>query len=178
MGKLITFWSPYPGQAKVTSTMCAVAGALGMQYPELEIALSHTNYASTELEERLEYRLTREEKKELYEKTGLSSLAINYMQAVLTPEKIRHCAIPLLMRSLYLFPGIGRKEISEELLYQLLTEHLTEEFSAVFLDLGSGRKELSLRLMKAAEIAVVVLPQYPPCWEKFFSEEEEYLEGK
>ena len=104
MGKLITFWSPYPGQAKVTSTMCAVAGALGMQYPELEIALSHTNYASTELEERLEYRLTREEKKELYEKTGLSSLAINYMQAVLTPEKIRHCAIPLLMRSLYIFP--------------------------------------------------------------------------
>lgn len=178
MGRLITFWSPYSGQAKVTSTMCAVAGALGIQYPELEIALSHTKLASTDLEERLEYRLTQEEEKELYEKTGLSSLAMNFMQAVLTTEKIRYCAIPLLMRSLYLFSGMGKKVISEELLFQLITEHMVGEFSAVLLDLGSGWEEQSVRFMKSADIVVVLLPQYPPSWERFFSEAETYLEGK
>lgn len=178
MGKLITFWSPYPGQGRVTSTMCAVAGAMGMEYPELDMALSHTKPDSTELEDRLEYRLTGEEQKELHEKSGLSSLSLNFMQAALTSEKIRHCAIPLLMRSLYLFPGAGKKEISDALLFQLITEHLTEDFSAVFLDLGSGRADLSFSLMKAADIVVVMLPQYPPCWERFLREEEAFLGGK
>ena len=177
MGKLITFWSPYSGQAKVTATMCAVVGALGMQYPELEIAISHTKVASTDLEERLEYRMTKEEKKEVYEKNGLSSVALNYMQAVLTSEKIKRCAIPLLMRSLYLVPGVGKKDISAELLFELLTNHLVEEFSAVFLDLGSEKTELSLKLMKEADAVIVVLPQYLPVWEQFFEEENSYLTG-
>lgn len=172
MGKLVTFWSPFAGQAKVTSTMCAVAGAFGIQYPELEIALSHIKKKSIDLEERLEYRGSGKEKRELYERTGLSSMSLNYMQGLLTSEKIRHCAIPLIMKSLSLFPGTGKKEISEELLYQLLTDHLTEEFSAVFLDLGSERNELAIRLREAADLSVIVLPQYVPCWEKLFSEEE------
>ena len=89
MGKLVTFWSPYVGQAKVTSTLCAVLGALGMQYPEFEIAIGHTKADSIELEERLDDRFCLENKKELYEKTGVSALTLNYMQAVLTSEKIR-----------------------------------------------------------------------------------------
>ena len=172
MGKLITFWSPYSGQARVTSTMCAVAGAFGIQYPELELALSHINQATRDLEDRLEYWVSKEERKELYERTGLSSMSLNYMQAVLTSEKIRHCAIPLMMKSLYLFPGMGRRDISEELLYQLLAGHLREEFAAVFLDLGSERTELSIRLRAAADLSVIVMPQGLPHWERTVSEEE------
>ena len=105
-------------------------------------------------------------------------MSLNYMQEVLTSEKIRHCAIPLMMKSLYLFPGMGKKEISEELLYQLLTEHLPEGFSAVFLDLGSERNELSIRLREVADLSVIVLPQYLQCWEKFFSEDAGCFVGK
>ena len=110
MGKLVVFWSPFVGQSKVTSTMCAVAGAIGITYPNLELALTHAQMDSMELEERLDFRSGTSEKKELYEKTGIAALQLNYMQAALTSEKIRSCAIPLLMKSLYLFPGSGRQE--------------------------------------------------------------------
>ena len=69
MGKLVTFWSPFIGQAKVTSSMCAIVAAFAMQYPELEIALSHTQPESIELEERLDCRIGFTGKRELYEKT-------------------------------------------------------------------------------------------------------------
>ncbi len=169
MGKLVTFWSPYTGKSKVTSTVCAVAAAFGMQYPEIEVAVSHTNPNSTDLEERLDYRMKSEEKQELYETSGLSSMTLNYMQAVLTSEKIRRCSIPLFMKSLHLFPGVGKKELSEALLFRLITEYLAEEFAVVFLDLENGEKELSIRLMEKADLIVLVLPQYPFMKENFFN---------
>lgn len=177
MGKLVTFWSPYIGQAKVTSALCAVAGAMGMQYPELEVAISHTKTESMELEERLDYRFGMEGKKELYEKSGVSALALNYMQAVLTSEKIRRCAIPLFMKSLYLFPG-GKRGMQEELVFRIMTENLVREFAVVLLDLENGKNEKSLRFMNAADAVVVVLPQHPDYWEVFFREEAELLAGK
>lgn len=178
MGKLITFWSPCIGQAKVTSTMCAIAGALGIQYPEMEIAISHTKPESMELEERLDCRSYRDGKKALYEKSGLQALALNYRQAVLTSEKIRRCAIPLLMKPLYLFPGLGKQNPLDDVVVQLLTDKLVKEFQAVFLDLESGWKEASMYYMEKADRTVIVLPQNPGCWERFFKENAEWLGKK
>ena len=178
MGKLVAFWSPYTGKAKVTSALCAMAGAMGMQYPELDIAISHTQAESIELEERLDYRFGQEEKRELYDKTGISALALNYMQAVLTSEKVKRCAIPLFMKSLYLFPGAGKKGMQEEVVFQILAKHLVKEFSAVFLDLETGRNETSYRFIDAADATIVILPQHPAYWERFYQEEAECLPEK
>jgi len=176
MGKLVTFWSPYVGQAKVTSTLCAVLGALGMQYPELEVAICHTKAEYKELEKRLDYGFCLENKKELYEKAGVSALTLNYMQAVLTSEKIRRCSIPLFMKSLHLFPGAGKKGIQEEVIFRILTEHLVKEFAVVFLDLENGKNDTSYRFMEAADAVIVVLPQHPVYWERFFQEETRLIE--
>ena len=161
MGKLVTFWSPYRGQAKVTSTMCAVAAAMGLLYPELEIALSHAQPNSIELEERLDCKIGWNKKRELLEKTGVSALKLNYRQSVLTSEKIRCCAIPLLMKSLYLFSGSSNQDQMDELWFRILTEKLVKEFSWTFLDLESGFSDTSVKLMKAADVAVIVMPQIP-----------------
>lgn len=178
MGKLITFWSPYAGQSKVTSTMCAIAGALGVQYPELELAITQTKPGTTELADCLDFRNRPGERKELYEKFGLQALALNYRQAVLTSERIRHCAIPLLHRSIYLFPGPGKRYTMDEVQVRLITENLVREFPAVLLDLESGWTEESLRFMKTADTVVVVLPQNILCWNRFFKEDITRLEGK
>lgn len=161
MGKLITFWSPYAGRAKVTSVMCAVAGAFGILYPNTELALSHVIPETMDLESRMDDRIGGRERRSLYETSGLAALELQYMQSVLTSEKIRRCAIPMLMKSLYLFPGAIKKGATEELRHQLLTERLAQEFSYTFLDLGSGRTESNFRLMEAADVVVVVLPQQP-----------------
>lgn len=176
MGKLITFWSPFPGLAKVTSSMCAVAGMMGILYPELDVAVSHTKSGSIELEERLDFRIGVEKKKELYEKSGISALALNGMQAVLTSEKIRRCAIPLLLKSLYLFPGSGCMGFENKMIVHLLTEQLRQEFSAVFLDLKSGWQEESLLYMKTADLVVVGMPQLPSYWTAFSEEAEKLSE--
>ena len=178
MGKLVTFWSPFIGQAKVTSSMCAIVAGFAMQYPEMEFALSHTQPESMELEERLDCRIGFTGKKELYEKTGLSALALQYMQVGLTSERIRRCAIPLFMKSLYLFSGIGKKEPLDPVKYNILTEKIVQEFDITFLDLASGEKEDSFQFMKAADIVVVVLPQRPICLDIFFQQYIKRLEGK
>ena len=178
MGKLVVFWSPFAGQSKVTSTMCAVAGAIGITYPNLELALTHAQMDSMELEERLDFRPGASDKKELYEKTGIAALQLNYMQAALTSEKIRSCAIPLLMKSLYLFPGSGRQEIKEDVQFQILTEKLVDEFDLTFLDLKSGISDSSNKLLQIADGVVVVLPQREVCWDKLLENSMEMLTGK
>lgn len=178
MGKLITFWSPFIGQAKVTSSMCAVVAAFAMQYPELELAVSHTQLESMELEERLDYRIGFTGKKELYEKTGMSALILQYMQVGLTSERIRRCAIPLLIKSIHLFSGTKKKESLDQIQYSILTEKLVQEFDITFLDLMSGENETSFQFMQAADMVVVVLPQRPSCWELFFKYGIEKLKNK
>ena len=178
MGKLVTFWSPFIGQAKVTSSMCAIVTAFAMQYPELELALSHTQPETMELEERLDCRVGFAGKKELYEKTGVSALLLQYMQGGLTSERIRRCAIPLFIKSMYLFSGIGKKEPLDPIQYNILTEKIVKEFDITFLDLASGEKEASFQFMKVADAVVVVLPQKPSCWELFFKQWMKKLEGR
>lgn len=176
MGKLITFWSPYQGRAKVTSSMCAVAGMFGIQYPECEIAISHTSQGSASLEGKLDTGIRAENKKNLYEKMGIAALTLNAMQAALTSEKTRRCAVPLLIKSLYLYPGYGA-EYTKELAFSILTGHLKQEFALVFLDLENGWKDSSLRYMKASDFVVIVLPQEPDSMELLCSKKMEELEN-
>lgn len=176
MGKLVTFWSPFTGQAKVTSSLCAIAGMFGLQYPEISVAVSHIKQNSMELEEKLDNRSGWEAKQELYKKAGIAALKLNYRHAMLTPEKIRRSAIPLRMRSLFLYPNTEQE--MDSLTFRLLTEDLKKEYDAVFLDLESGKKDNSMLFLKAADFVVVVLPQSPVYWECFFKQEAECLEGK
>ncbi|MBP3611441.1 MAG: hypothetical protein J6J42_14040 [Lachnospiraceae bacterium] len=178
MGKLITFWSPYRGQAGVTSAVCAIAGAFGLEYPELELALSHAQTDSMELEKRMDGRPGRPGGKELFEKTGVAALKLNYRQEVLTSEKIRRCAVPLRMKSLYLFPGDSRQGERDVLWYELMSRKLVQEFPITILDLECGWSETSLQLMQEADVAVVVLPQNPEYWQRFMEFEAEKLKGK
>lgn len=176
MGKLVAFWSPYIGQAKVTSTICAIAGAMGMQYPEMSVALSYTVPGMTELEEKLDCQNRQEEKKEVYRNFGIHALKLNYMQSILTSEKIRRCGIPLLMKSLYLYPYMENEK--DELAFRILSEYLKKGHDAVFLDVESGRGEYSGRFLEAADIVVLVMPQDPKYWQQFVTEGTECLAGK
>lgn len=178
MGKLVVFWSPYAGQAKTTSSMCAIAGSFGLWYPELSIAVSHIKQETNDLERKLDERLEEKEKQELYKKTGITALKLNYRQAMLTSEKIKRSAIPLKMKSIYLYPYADTEKTMDTLTYRLVTEELVKEFDAVFLDLESGNQEKSLLLLQAADYVIIVLPQEPVYWEQFQQNAAEFLQGK
>lgn len=174
MGKLVTFWSPYSGHGKVTSTLCAIAGGFGLRYPELNVAISHIRMDSLKLEEKLTGRTILETKKEFYETVGMSALRLNCRRAVLSEDIIRRCGIMLRMKSLWLYPNAGREEMNQDLTFCLLTEQLKKEFDVVFLDLESSSREDSLAYMEAADYTVVVLPQEPSYVEAFFKEAEAF----
>lgn len=171
MGKLITFWSPVAGRAGTTSVMGAMAAAIAMLYPEQEVALCHMQKESRELIQRMESRGYAEGKTEWLEKIGLNALALQYMQSELNREKIRKCAIPLQLKSLFLYPAYGRKDALEEVYEKLLKEKMTEVFDFVFLDLDSGDAKGALHYMKEADVSVLVLPQEEACWQLY---EEQY----
>lgn len=165
MGKLVTFWSPASGRSGTTAVMGAIATAAAMLYPEQEIALCHMQHNSMELVKRMESRSYIDAKREVLERMGLNALALQYMQSELTPEKIRKCAVPLQLKSLFLYPAMGRKETMEEVYGKLLKEKMTEVFDFVFLDLEAGENSCSYDYMKAADIVVFVLPQEEPYWQ-------------
>ncbi len=176
MGKLVTFWSPYQGCAKVTSSLCAVVGIFGIQYPELTVAVSHCKQNSMELEEKLDSYTTEKIRSELYQRTGIAALKLNCRQASLTSDKIRRSAITLGMKSIYLYPN-AEQEL-DVLTFRLLTETLKKEFDITFLDVESGLKENSLNILKVSDLIVVVLPQSPEYWERFNRQELEILQRK
>lgn len=168
MGKMVVFWSPVSGKAKVTSTVCAVSGMFGLEYPELRIAVC-SNDKKMDLEGKLDGR------KELYERSGLALLRQLCRQSALCSEKIRRCAIPLQMKSLYLYPNATREEEQDALIFQLITRSLKEEFDILFLDVENGKQEESMAYLAAADFVVVVLPQDIAVWKRFIPEEEVLL---
>lgn len=178
MGKLVVFWSPYEGHAKVTSVLCAVAGGFGIKYPQISVAISNAEHNAIDLAEKLDSQTVSDRKKEIYGNLGIAALKVNCRQAVLSAEKIKRCAIPLRMKSLYLYPNVGGEGEGDELAFLLLTEHLKKEFDAVFLDLEGGKTKGAFRYMEVADYVVVVLPQEPSYVEHFLDEQEEILAGK
>lgn len=177
MGKLVAFWSPYAGKAKVTSSLCAIAGMFGAEYPEYSIAISHIGSDCMELGGKLDCRYRDSVKKELYGKSGIASLKMNFRQAMLTTDKVRRSAIPLIMKSLFFYPNVDEKQY-DELTYHISTEVIPDEFDAVFLDLKSGLNTYSRKLIEMADVVIVVLPQEPNLWDSFLSHEAESLSKK
>lgn len=184
MGKLITFWSPVRGTAKVTSALCAIVSALGLHDPKVEIAIAHAKEGNTDLEDRMDVKIVLGRKKDFYERTGLAALILNYKQGELNAERIKRCAVPLLLGNVSLFPGAGT-EFSliqggdfPELEFHILTDKLVKEFELTCLDLENGMSEVSFRYMQAADLVVVVLPQIPLVWERCFKLVRERLKGK
>ena len=173
MGKLITFWSPVKGQSKVTSSLCAVVAAFGMLYPQMKVAVTSVCGNASDLEDRLDEKIGWVKKQELYDRSGMNALLAGCKQSSLTKEAIRRCAMPLLMRSVSLYPGLGKEmklihgRNMEELEFYTITECLVEEYDITFVDLESSEEEKAGRYMEAATLVVIVLPQNPMVWRRY-----------
>ncbi len=177
MGKLVAFWSPYTGRAKVTSSLCAIAGMFGAEYPEYSIAISHTGSEGLNLGNKIDCRYACNIKEEVYSKSGIASLIINCRQAVLTADRVRRSAIPLIMKSLYFYPNV-MENYNNQVTGYILTELIPNEFDAVLLDVQSGFNACSKKYLKEADFVVVVLPQEPEIWKDYLLHEAEYLSEK
>lgn len=176
MGKTVVFWSPRPGCSGVTACVCAVAAALTTGKEAKQAAVSHTFLLGYELEGRLDCHME-ERQGELYEKMGLSALMLRLKKEELKEEAVRHCGILLPGSTLELFPGGGRslsalqERERKEILLALLLKKLPIAYDMVLVDLVSGGSHLSLEAMAGADMTVIVLPQDPRIWKKFFCEE-------
>lgn len=183
MGKTIVFWSPKPGHSGVTACVCAVAAALTTGKEARPAAVAHTFLSKYELEGRLDCHIE-ERQRELYERMGLSALMLRLKKEELKEEAVRHCGILLPGSMLELFPGGGRSLFAlqekerEEILLALLLEKLPIAYGLVLVDLVPGSSRLSLNAIEKADITVIVLPQDPKFWRRFFSEEFWKLKAK
>lgn len=176
MGKLITFWSPYSGHGMVTSSLCAVAGGLALQYPACRIAISHTETDDLSLAEKLDAREKSNRKVALYENLGIHALKMYIRKMELTDEIIEKCGVPLPMKSIFFYPNISTSGSDKRLLFQILTQQLKHSYDIVFLDLASENRDEAVLFMKEADLAIVMLSQEPAYVEQFIREGLAYLE--
>lgn len=176
MGKLVVFWSPWHGQAKVTANMGAVACLLNFDTNE-RVIMSHSQFNMADLEGMFNFRMEQERRKTIYENSGLSALLLRIKQSWLTEEVVEECLMPVASTTgLYLLPGteehadILKESDTEDLVFALLGRDIKAHYEWVFVDVSAGNNDLSMRLLKAADVAVVNLSQNMATWGKFKKE--------
>jgi len=172
MGKLVVFWSPYAGAAKVTSSLCAIAGSFGMQYPEVDVAICSALSDSFGPEEYLIERRNAEFFRGVYKRAGIEDLKLHFRQEVLSSEMIRRSAVSLKIKSLFLYPNNSAEKAPDDICFQLLTQTLKKEFNLVFLEVGNKDKKQMSRFFESADLIVVVLPQARRYREAFLANKE------
>lgn len=177
MGKLVSFWSPYAGHGKATSSLCAVLGGFVLQYPALSMAVSHTQKESGFLLKKLDNNAAVWKDKGWLDALGIDVLKMYSRQNAVSAENIQRCGLPVLGKSLYFYPNDARNRGDDSIVFNLLTKQLKREFEIVFLDLESGNKENSMQYLKASDFVIIVLPQDPLYVEKFLQESGDYLSG-
>jgi len=172
MGKLVSFWSPYVGHGKTTSSLCAIVGGFTMLYPELSLAVSYTQKDSVSLLKKLDAHACVWKDKGLLDGFGVDALKMYGRQNLISTDHIRRCGLPLSGKSLFFYPNYSKNGRNDDLTFQVLTKQLKKEFEIVFLDLKSGNKEEALPYMRESDYVVVVLPQEPLYIESFLQEKD------
>jgi len=177
MGKLVVFWSPYAGVAKVTASLCAVACGFGMQYPEAEVAICSVGPGLVRPEEYLLEQRTGEFSGNVYGMAGIENLKLNFRKTMLSPEIIRRSAVSLKMKSLFVYPGNSLDGELDEISVRLLEQTLKQEFDCVFLDLGNGKQSQETHFLELADLIVVVLPQAQRYYRDFLEKKNDFFKN-
>lgn len=177
MGKLLSFWSPYAGHGKTTASLCAIVGGFAMQYPELSIAISHTQKDSAALLKKLDNHACLWNDSGLMSGFGIEALKMYVRQTADSMDYIRRCGVPLLEKRISFYPNYSKKEMNDSLTFQVLTELIKREFEIVFLDLQSGNSEEALPYMQESDYVVIALPQDPFYIDSFWQNAEAYIEN-
>lgn len=173
MGKLISFWSPYPGHGKATSSLCAVLGGFLLQYPDLSIAVSHTQKDPGILLKKLDCDVAAWNEKGWLDSFGTGALKMYGRQNALLSENIRRCGLPVYGKQCLFYPNNMKYESNGREAFLFLAEQLKKEFNLLLLDLKSGNKEEALRYMEKSDYVIIVLPQDPFYVDLFMKEEME-----
>ncbi len=176
MGKLVVFWSPWHGQAKVTANMSAVACLLNHDLDE-RVIMSHSQFNMADLEGMFNFRMEQERRKTIYENAGLSALILRVKQSWLTEEVVGECLMPVASTTgLYLLPGteehvdVLKESDTEELVWALLGRDIKKYYEWIFVDAGAGNNPLSMRLLESADVAVINLSQNIATWDRFMKD--------
>lgn len=172
MGKLVVFWSPWHGQAKVTASMCAI----GLQCNRLRkerVVMTHSQFGMSDLEGMFG-RMDKYRRRLLYDNSGLSAAVLRFKQARLTEDSIEQCMIPVTSTGLYLLPGtqqdsgMARESDTTDIIYTLLARDIPKCYDWTLVDVLSGPNALSMKLIDVADAVVVTLSQNVATWEGFF----------
>ena len=182
MGKIVVFWSPWHGQARVTASMGAVAMALS-EIQEERVIVTHTQFGMADLEGMFDLRIKEEQKQVLYESAGLNALILNFKQAELNKEAIERCSMQVPnANNLFMLPGLSKDaallqgDELEDMLEYILTERVAQAYDWLFIDLASGKNPFSKRLIEKADVVVITLSQNTATWNTLFQEYKEMVE--
>lgn len=176
----IAFWSNVHGQSATTSNMVAIALMTALEY-RLKVLVTHNHFERSTLESSLlEDKYLKNDLMELSD-NGIDALARFIRSNKLDKDNIVNYTTSLLKKKLDLLMGTTNtnKELYMKDINNVIDQilKLAEEFyNVVFIDVSSGKNELSNKILKNSDLIVVNLNQNASVLNDFFQMNKDNLE--
>lgn len=180
----ILYWSPYHGQGQ-TSNLHATALIMSMLYKKKTL-LMQTHFAMNNLEGPLvgmNIKGKRLVEDQIFQDIGLDAAVTFTNMDQLNYNVLESCCFTFPETSLLLLPGTQTKnketfhwDIGKSVVRVI--ENANECVDMIFVDANSGNDELSLHLMKAADLIVINLTQRKYILDNFFDRYGDYFINK
>jgi len=167
MGKTIVSWSPVHGQGATTSNIAALASMFALTYNAKNL-ITHTQLTYSSLESLFGKVL--EERG--FEDMGMAALERLAKSNLLKAEAVMDYTETIYTGRLDILGGTKRLHTSQDLI-EILLEYIKDAYDLVWIDAHSGlRNELTVRLLKKADVVLVNLPQNRYILDHFFKGED------
>lgn len=176
----IAFWSNVHGQTATTSNIIAIALMTALEY-RLKVLMTHNHFDRSTVETSLiEKKYLKNELMELSD-NGIDALARFIKSNKLDKDNIVNYTTTLLNKKLDLLTGTTHtnKEFYMSDINNVidLILNLAKEFyDIVFIDVSSGKNELSSKILKNSDVIVVNLCQNAAVLDEFFEKYREHIE--
>lgn len=175
MGKTVVSWSPVHGQSAATSNTAALASMFALTYSAKNL-ITHTQLTYSSLESLFGKKL----EEEGFEDMGMAALERLAKSSLLKTDAVMDYTEAVYSGRLDILGGTSRTQKKQQLI-EILLEYVKEAYDLVWIDAHSGlRNELTVKLLKTADVVLVNLPQNRFILDHFFKGDDypEFLKDK
>lgn len=173
---VIANYSPQHGQTGATSNMLAIILVLILKF-NLNILAMQSHFKMNNLEASLWREPKQIKITDPFDDYGMDSLIRNRKMAQMDKKMLEYSCHTLMDGKLHLLPGT--RKVSEEVYEREsgilldIMEMARKQYDHVFIDVNSGDKEITNRILEEADLVLVNLCQNPQVLDNYFSNPKE-----
>lgn len=173
-GKVIAAYAPMHGQTGQSSNVLAIISAIALKQ-KVRILILQSHFDMNNLEASLYQKSMMEKEFDFWDDYGIDTLLRNMKLNRIDEKMIYNSCYSFLDERVHLLPGTKQvnKEIYEHTFFNSFETILNEarkHYDYIFIDVNSGRGELTQKSIECADMVMVNLSQNPQLIDNFFDD--------